>query len=129
MDSNLYFEQKRTLLKECVSVSENILSNIDDMEKVNELLAFRAEKITKIQEFEKAYQGQTMMASLPDKQKSQINQLVSLILDLDRDTEMRIKAAQEELKQTMKINTQNHKMIQYAGKIPPASGKLLDKKK
>jgi hypothetical protein len=129
MDSNEYFEQKRNLLKECVSISEDILSNITDIDKVSSLLSFRSEKIGQLQKLEEAADGKTLMKALPDKQKSQIDQLIALLLGLDRDTAKKIKSDQEDLKKTMKVNTQNHKLANYTGKYSPSSGKLLDKKK
>jgi hypothetical protein len=129
MDSNEYFEQKRILLKECVSISEEILSNITDIDTINKLLSARAEKITLLQKLEEEFQGKVIMRTLPDKQKAQINQLVALLLGLDRDTAKKIKSTQEDLKKSMKVNTQNHKLANYTGKFVQTSGRFLDKKK
>ena len=129
MDSNEYFEQKRILLKECVSISEEILSNITDIDTINKLLSARAEKITLLQKLEEEFQGKVIMSTLPDKQKAQINQLVTLLLGLDRDTAKKIKNTQEDLKKSMKVNTQNHKLANYTSKFVQTSGRFLDKKK
>jgi len=129
MDSNEYFEQKRNLLKECVSISEDILSNIADIDKVNSLLSSRSEKIGQLQTLEETADGKAHMMALPDREKAQIDQLIALLLGLDRDTAKKIKSAQEDLKKSMKVNTQNHKLANYTGKYGQTSGRLLDKKK
>jgi hypothetical protein len=127
MDSNSYFEQKRNLLKDCITLSENILSSISDMEQVNQLLEKRMEKINLLQKLD----GDCgfMMDSLPGKQKTQIDQMVGLLLGLDRDAVKKIQLEQTELKKLMKINTQNQKLANYTGKHIQTSGKFLDKKK
>lgn len=129
MDPNVYFEQKRSLLKECIGISEEILSNMDDIDTINSLLSVRAEKITSIQKLEDEAKGKEIMRALPDEQKTQIDQLISLLLGLDHDTANKIKSSQEDLKKSMKVNAQNHKLANYTGKYVQTSGRLLDKKK
>ena len=128
MNSNEYFERKKALLKECVTLSEEMLSNINEIDKINNILLKRSEKIHLLQELEDNY-GEAFESIMSDNQKSQINQIVSLLLGLDRDTEKKIKNEQLELKKRMKVNIQNQKMISYTGKYAQTSGRLLDKKK
>ena len=128
MDPKEYFERKCGLLRECVSLSEEILSNIADIDTVNELLSAREEKIALLQELDDA-RGKAAMASLPDEQKAQIDQTVALLLGLDRDAVKEIESAQDELKRSMRTNTQTQKLVNYANKYVQTSGKLLDKRK
>lgn len=125
MSSNDYFIQKEALLKECVSLSEELLSNIHDIDAVNRILYARSEKIRQLQELDDACDP----ASLSSKQKSQINQIVSLLLGLDRDAIKEIKGEQANVMNAMKANTKNHKMVGYNGKQPEASGRKIDIKK
>ena len=128
MDSKEYFEQKRDLLQACISLSEEILSSIGDIETVNTLLEERAEKISLLQKLDD-HRGKAMMDFLSTEEKSKINQMVSLLLSLDRDTLSKLQQEQAELKKLMRANTQNHKLINYTGKHVQTSGRLLDKKK
>lgn len=128
MDSREYFEQKRDLLKGCISLSEEILSNLSDIETVSALLEKRSEKISLLQKLEDDC-GKAMMDLLPVEEKAKINQMLSLLLGLDRDTARKLQQEQAELKEMMRANTQNHKLINYTGKHAQTSGRLLDKKK
>lgn len=127
MDLNGYFEQKRNLLKDCITLSENILSSISDIDHVNQLLEQRMEKISLLQKLDGEYGS--MMEKLPENQKAQIDQMVSLLLGLDRDAAKKIRLEQEELKKLMKVNTQNQKLANYTGSHAPTGGRFLDKKK
>lgn len=128
MDSNEYFEKKKALLKECVSLSEEMLSNISKIDTIKSILVRRSEKIRLLQDLEVSC-GKAMGDSLSEKQKAQINQVVSLLLALDRDTSKKIRTEQVNLKILMKVNTQNHKLMGYTGKYAPTRGRLLDCKK
>lgn len=125
ISSNDYFIQKEALLKECVSLSEDLLSSIHDVDVVNRILSARSEKIRQLQELDDTCDS----ASLSTDQKSQINQIVSLLLGLDRDAIKQIKADQTDVMNEMRANTQNHKMIGYKGKRSEVSGRNLDIKK
>ncbi len=127
MDLTSYFEQKRNLLKDCITLSENILSSISDVDHVNQLLEQRMEKISLLQKLDREYGA--MMKELPGSQKTQIDQMVSLLLGLDRDAAKKIQLQQEELKKMMKINMQNQKLANYTGSYTSTGGRLLDKKK
>lgn len=128
MDPKDYFERKKALLKDCVTLTEDVLSNINDIGTVNNLLLTRGEKISLLQELDSTY-DKAMAGSLSEAQKTQIDQLVSLLLGLSRDTIKKIQRDQVELKKLMKVNAQNHKLIGYTGKYTQTSGRLLDKKK
>ena len=125
ISSNDYFIQKEALLKECVSLSEDLLSSIHDVDVVNSILNQRSEKIQQLQDLDDACDS----ASLSAEQKSQVNQIVSLLLDLDRDAIKEIKKDKADVMNAMKSNTQNHKMIGYKGKQSEVSGRNLDIKK
>lgn len=123
--SNDYFTQKKALLKECVSLSEDLLSNIQDISAITEILSKRSEKISQLQKLDDTYKNEI----LTDLQKSQINQMVSLLLGLDRDATRKIKEEQVDVKHDMKVNTQNHKMVGYKGNQGQPRGRVLDIKK
>lgn len=127
MDSQDYFERKKNLLNECISMSEDMLSDYSDIDSINSILSIRSEKITALQELEDA--SKNGVGLLSETQKAQINRIIDLLLDLDRDVEKKIKTAQSELKNEMKINTQNQKLISYTGKHIPVSGRVMDYKK
>ena len=128
LDSNEYFIQKRTLLKECVSLSEELLSNIGDWDAVNGALERRSEKIRQIKALDDAC-GKAPAEFWQQSQKAEIDQTVSLLLGLDRDAMKLIKDAQTDLKNSMKTNTKEHKLASYTVKYASPSGRLLDKKK
>lgn len=108
-------------------MSEDMLSDYSDIDSINSILSIRSEKITALQELEDA--SKNGVGLLSETQKAQINRIIDLLLDLDRDVEKKIKTAQSELKNEMKINTQNQKLISYTGKHIPVSGRVMDYKK
>lgn len=128
MDCNEYFEKKKALLRDCVSLSEEMLSSGGDIEQVNSILCTRHDKITCLQELDGNW-DQSGSGFLTEKQKLQINQMVTLLNDLDRGIAKQIKAEQDEIRNNMKINTQNHRLAGYTGKYGTATGRLINYKK
>ena len=125
---NEFFEKKIALLKECVSLSEEILSTINDIDQVNRLLSARYLKIISLQNLEE--EGTRIAEGfLTERQKTKINQLVALLIGLDSDIEKKIKVAQSELKNEMKVNTKHHQLMGYTGKYASVSGRHIDYKK
>lgn len=128
VDSNEYFNQKRALLKECVSLSEELLGNIGDLDAVNNALEKRSEKIRQIQALDDVCR-KDLADSWSQAQQTQIDEIVSLLLGLDRDAIKTIKEEQTVLKNSMKVNTKGHKLANYTVGYASTSGRLLDKKK
>ncbi len=128
MDVNQYYEKKLSLLKECVLLSDEIRSNIDEISVVNGYLDQRASVIHNLQILKESY-GKVLEPQLSDTQRNTLDQRVSLLLSLDRDTAKKLKISQDELKSNMKTNTQTHKLINYTANFNSPNGHRMNIKK
>ena len=126
-NSNEYFLQKIQLLKQCISLSEELLSSLEDWESLNEILAKRGAVIQQLQNLDQSF-GEKAMHSCSEVQKSEINRLVSLILALDRDASKLIKEEQTNLMSAIKINRKEQKIFNYKINTATESGSRLDYK-
>ena len=101
------YEKKIELLKKCLEISEEILSNAENWEKLDELLDKRLDLIQELQEPDEEKESYT------ESQISQIDTLIKLITQIDKDV---IKILEEERKKvidSLKINTQGQKIAEY----------------
>ena len=126
-DINEYFLIKTQLLKQCISLSEEILSSIEDWESLNEIIFRRGKIIQKLENLELDFKKEELF-SYSEAQKSQINQLVDLILSLDNDASKLIKDEQKKLIGSMKTNIKGQKIFNYKSNIATDSGSRLDYK-
>lgn len=126
--TNDYFQQKKALFKECLSLSEELISSLEDWESLSDILSKRELIIQQLESLEVTF-GKEAAASLPEEMKTEIDQLIKLILDVDKDTANLIRKEQQNIINSLKANTQEQKLVQY-GSIPMTqSGRMIDYKK
>ena len=126
--SNDYFSQKIALLKQCLDLSEEFIGSIEDWQSLAGILVRRQEVIKKIQVLDETL-DKTISDPCSQSQKSQINQLVKLILEIDGDVGNIIRREQENLSHSIKTNIQEQKMIHYSSLTEAQNGRLLYYKK
>lgn len=121
-------QDKIQILKDYVEKGEKILSSIEDWESLAEILEERDELIDQLQKLElRICEKGINLCSL--NQKNQIDNLVKLILDLDKSCIQLIQAEQKKTIQDLKNNQQNQKVATYEINMTPSYGTFLDAKK
>lgn len=104
-----YADKKIELLKQCLNISEDMLSNIKNLEKFDDLLNKRSEIIKTLQSLE----NENSTESCSYTQKSQIDHLVKLITSLDNDVTKQIRDEQNKVIESMKVNYKEQKIASY----------------
>lgn len=123
-----YFRRKKALLKQCLSLSEEFMSSIEDWESLPDILSRREEVLLQLTELEKEA-GSEAAASLTDEMKREIDGTIRLILDLDNDASNRIRREQQSITDSLKANIKVQKFIQYAPAPELPRGGRLDYRK
>jgi len=123
-----YLQQKKALLKQCLNLSEELISSIEEWESVPDLISRREAVILQLKELEEAA-GTKLKASLTSEMKQELDQMIKLILDLDKDATNLIRKEQQNIMDSLKANTQEQKLMQYAQPTELPSGRKLDYKK
>lgn len=103
-----YINQKESLLQKCLRVTEDFASNIDDWESFENILSERGSIIEKIKELEAATPDH-IRSACPPKDVKRLDNMLNLILDLDKNAEKYIREAQAELMDSMKTNVQGQR--------------------
>lgn len=126
--SNEYFSIKITMLKQLLRLSEELISSLEDWESMDGILKKREVVIHNLQLHDESY-GKSVLESCTQDQKSQIDQLVNLILNIDKDASKMIRDEKENIIQAIKTNIQEQKLVHYNSTPYFESGKFLDYKK
>lgn len=126
--SDEYYMQKKALLKQCLDLSEELISSLDDWESLSDILSRREAVILEIKELE-SLTGKTAPVSISKERLREIDRLIKLILDLDNDTSALIRKEQEHIMNSIKANIQGQKLMQYTPAPELKRGMLLDYKK
>lgn len=123
-----YVQQKKALIKQCLNLSEELLSSIEEWDPVPAIVEKREALILQLKELEEAT-APMVKASLTKEMKDEMDQMIRLILDLDKEAAGRIRKEQQHLLDSMKSNVKEQKLIQYAQTPDASSGRRLDYKK
>jgi hypothetical protein len=123
-----YLQQKKALLKQCLTLSEELISSIKGWEAVPEIVSKREAVIQQLKELEEST-GASIKASLTKEMKQELDQMIKLILDLDKDATSLIRGEQKGIMDSLKANTKEQKLVQYAQTLEIASGRKLNYKK
>lgn len=125
--SREYFAQKMKLLRDCLSLSEELLSRLEEWEALDEILTRRGTVIQAIQNLEDMYPDEIIDACT-QAEKLEADRMFSLILNLDHDAEKLMKKEREKILASIKGNVQEQRV---AGYIVPtvSSGYFMDRKK
>lgn len=128
-NSRTFCQQKISILKEYVTRGEEILSSIEDWESLAGILEKRDQLIIQLQNLEENSKASDENMICSADEKNQVDDLLKLILDMDKNC---IKLIQDEKDKTMndlKSNQQNQKIVDYQINLTPNYGTFLDAKK
>ena len=123
-NSGDYFSNKISLLEQCLGLSEELISNINNLESLDGILLKRQSVIEKIQYLDTASE-KGEMESCSTSQKEQIQQVLSIILSLDQDARRLLLKEQEKTTRLMKNNIQGQRVIGYAKDGKDGNGSCL----
>ena len=122
-----YYIQKKALLKQCLTLSEELISSLEDWESLSDILERREAMIEQLKEFEAAAGNRP--AFLTQEMKLELDQMIRLIQNLDQDSISLMRKEQQDIMASLKANTQGQKLIQYTPDPRENSGRILDYKK
>ena len=127
LTTNDYFLQKTTLLKQCLSLSEELISSLEQWEDMAGILERREAVLQQLNELEES--TSTSVKSLLSREKAdETDQIIRLILALDSNTAELIRKEKENIANSIKANAQEQRLMEYA--TPQLSrGKRFDYKK
>ena len=109
-DSKEYFTNKISLLKQCLEITEELISKISDWESLEDVLSRRQVVIDSLQKLEK---GAKENKPLSPSEEDQVNQLLKLIIDLDKDAKKLLQEERDKTIQLLKSNVQGQKVMDY----------------
>lgn len=123
-----YFLRKKALLKQCLSLSEELFSSLENWESWPDILARREKVLLQLAALEKSA-GPEAAAACTEEMRREIDGTVRLILDLDNDAEALIRREQKGVMDSLKANIKEQKFLRYAQSPELARGVKLDYKK
>ncbi|MDI9493787.1 MAG: hypothetical protein QM289_04810 [Bacillota bacterium] len=125
-DPNSYYEIKMDLLKQILSINEEILSNPDDWESYKTHLSARESIIRKLQKLDDAF-GVDVIRCCPRSQIVEMDRMLNLILALDKDIIAVIDENRQKILASLKATVREKKITGYGNPVGH-SGKYLDSK-
>jgi hypothetical protein len=125
---NDYYSKKMSLLKQCLSLSEEFISSLDDWESLEGFLLKKNKVLSEIELLEQSF-GKDIMSRCSKDQRKEIDQLITLILKLDQESEKLIRKEQDQVLNSIKTNVQEQKLVQYGSSLIPQKGRHMDYKK
>ncbi|MDD2217462.1 MAG: flagellar protein FliT [Eubacteriales bacterium] len=115
------------LLEDCLRLSEQLLSRLEDWEALDDILNKRGAVISDIQILDDMY-PKDVIDACSGEQKIEAARLISLILRLDRDTENLLKKERDRIVASIKSNVKGQKVAGY-GSPDLEKGHFVDYKK
>ncbi|MDD2189677.1 MAG: flagellar protein FliT [Eubacteriales bacterium] len=123
-----YYRKKKALLKECLALSEELISSIEDWDAIPVIITKREALIGELRDLEETARAPVKVA-LTKELKQELDQMIRLILNLDKDVADLIRTEQQNVLDSLKKNTKGQKLTQYAQTQDLARGSKLDYKK
>lgn len=123
-----YYQQKQALLKKCLALSEELISSIENWDSVPEIVAKREAVIQDLKTLEDSTIT-SVKAALTKECKQELDQMIRLILNLDKDATSMIRKEQQNVLGSLKANTKGQKLMQYAQAPDLTRGSKMDYKK
>ncbi|MDD2216663.1 MAG: hypothetical protein PHE41_08900 [Eubacteriales bacterium] len=111
-DRDEIFNLKIALLSQCVSISEELLSNLEEEEECVQILSKREDIILELKALEESLNDKTK-AICTKAQETKINHYVELLMDMNEDAIRLIQKRQSELLLSMKVNKNEQKILNY----------------
>ena len=114
IDRNQIFDLKIALLSQCVSISEELLSNLEEEkeEECVQILSKRDNIILELKLLEESLDDECK-AICTKAQETKINHYVKLLMDMNEDAIRLIQKKQGELLLSMKVNINEQKILNY----------------
>lgn len=122
-------DEKIQVLTEYVVKGEELLSNIESWESLAGIISERDVLIEKLETIEVRLKQLNSEKMYTLAQKTKINELIKLILDMDQDTMRLISEEKNKTVEDLKTNQKHQKIVSYETGINPSYGKYLDVKK
>jgi hypothetical protein len=115
IDSSQYVEKKMTLLEECLSLTEELISAISDWESLEDVLSRRQLVIERLQKLEADFEanGDNKKQLISHSNEANIQQLFTLISSLEKDAKRLLQEERDKTIQLMKSNVQGQKVVDY----------------
>lgn len=122
-------DEKIAVLKEYVTKGEELLSNIESWESLAGIIEERDILIAKLESIELRLKKSNSEPMYTAEQKTKINELIKLILDMDQDSMKLINEEKNKTVEDLKTNQKQQKIVSYETPVNPSYGKFLDVKK
>ncbi|MDR3296136.1 MAG: hypothetical protein LBT26_09965 [Clostridiales Family XIII bacterium] len=122
-----YLAQKGDILTRCLRLTEGFFGNLDDAEGLQELLDKRMDVIQEFQALESSV-SDAFRDACPEDAFLALEDLLRQILDLDQKVSLNLRESQNQTLESMKSNTQVHRLTAYNAQAS-GSGRFIDQKK
>ena len=122
-------EEKIHLLKEYVSTGEEILNSMTSWENLEGILAKRDYLIRKMEQIENNVEESKFLHPCTKEQEKEIDRLVKLILDIDKNAMDLIKDEQQKTIDELKANQQKQRALKYDVVGRETQGQRMDIRK
>ncbi len=122
-------DEKIAVLKEYVTKGEELLSNIESWESLAGIIEERDILIAKLESIELRLKQTNSEPMYTPEQKTKINDLIKLNLDMDQDSMKLINEEKNKTVEDLKTNQKQQKIVSYETPVNPSYGKFLDVKK
>lgn len=122
-------DEKIAVLTEYVTKGEELLSNIESWESLAGIIEERDILIAKLESIELRLKQTNSEPMYTPEQKTKINDLIKLILDMDQDSMKLINEEKNKTVEDLKTNQKQQKIVSYETPVNPSYGKFLDVKK
>ena len=127
-DAAQFVMRKTSLLSECITINEKLLSTVDDLDLLNDLIDQRGMLVHDLDTLNVSVSSH-IKSLCTQEQKDQMDRLVTLIIDQDQELITALNDKRTALLNAIKENVQTKNVIKYAEADVSASGSYMDIKK
>jgi len=127
-DAAQFVMHKTSLLNECITINEKLLSTVDDLDLLNDLIDQRGMLVHDLDTLNVSVSSH-IKSLCTQEQKDQMDRLVTLIIDQDQELISALNDKRTALLSAIKENVQTKNVIKYAESDIRASGSYMDIKK
>ena len=127
-DATQFVMRKTGLLNECIAINEKLLSTVDDLDLLNDLIDQRGMLVHDLDTLNVSVSSH-IKSLCTQEQKDQMDRLVTLIIDQDQELITALNDKRTALLNAIKENVQTKNVVKYAEVDISASGSYMDIKK
>lgn len=129
IDYDKFFQKKLFLLKSILGLTENFISDFENLDDPNDILNNRQDLIDELSSYESDFDDNPN-EHLSEIQKSEINNTINLILQLDKDCLSLMTKKRDAIFQNLKNNLNEQNIAKnYGFNSIVSNGRFLDYKK